>query len=284
MDRRTHDSKMIGKTVSAIMREGFGDDPQAAAREYARAERCRICGPDNLVLPNARDVRKLIDRELLNNATYKAAVEAVEYLVGKWPDDQRPTYAAVRNHAKRHLKRDEAIVRTLMETHAHEDGIDVEHGEGTILSAGGVLAVIAQKGFQEIRDGRAVPTVAETIAASRAMNTIERERLLEERDEARREARLVKTILQDVASGATASVTTSAPELPAPPPELPAPPPELPAPARDELVVVPEADPDDQAAAEQRGFSCDECKRMVKSRGGLLQHKRRMHQETIPAR
>jgi hypothetical protein len=276
MDRRTSESKLIGKTAGDIMRQG-PDDRARAALVYVRAERCRICGPDNLALPNAAEVRNLIDRELLNSATYRAAAEAVEYLVGEWPADRRPTYAAVRNHAKRHLRRDDAIVRALIETHALEAGIDVEQGDGTILTPGGVLAVIAQMGFQEIRDGRAVPTVAETIAASRAMNTIERERLLAERDEARREARLVKTILQDVAPDATASVTTSAPELPAPPPGLPAPP-------RDELVVVPEADTDDQAAAEQSGFSCDECKRVTKSPGGLLQHKRRRHQETIPTR
>lgn len=48
-------------------------------------------------------VRTIIDRELMGNATYKAALDAIEPFVAEWPPDQRPTYAAVRNHAKRHL-------------------------------------------------------------------------------------------------------------------------------------------------------------------------------------
>lgn len=178
MDRRTRDSKLVGNALADALKSDLTRAAQDKALEYVRAERCRICGLEQRDLSNAIDVRIIIDRELMNNATCKTALGAVEHLVAQWPVEQRPSYTAVRNHAKRHLKRDEAIVRQLMEAYAVDDGIDVEKGEGSILTTRGVLALILQKGYEEVRDGGAAPTIGETIAASRAINAIERERLL----------------------------------------------------------------------------------------------------------
>lgn len=150
---------------------------------------------------------------LMSNATYKATLDAIEPFVAEWPVDQRPTYTAVRNHAKRHLKRDQAFMRQLMEVHALDAGVDVEQGEGSILTSGGVLALIAQKGYEQVRDGEAAPTIGETIAASRALNAMETERLREELDEARRRVRLLNTVLQEVSPAALRSLTGSRPEL-----------------------------------------------------------------------
>ncbi|MEO8422912.1 MAG: hypothetical protein ABI595_03255 [Actinomycetota bacterium] len=55
-------------------------------------------------------------------------------------------------------------------------------------------SLIVQKGYEEVRDGRVAPTISETIAASRAMNAIERERLLAELDESRKKERLLMTL------------------------------------------------------------------------------------------
>lgn len=267
MDRRTRESKLVGKTVADALREPLESGARLTALKYFRAERCRICGLDGRDRPNSTVVQVIIDRELMNNATYKAALDAIEPFVAQWPPDQRPTYTAVRNHAKKHLRRDEAHVRQLMEAHALDAGVDVEQGEGSILTPGGVLALIAQKGYEQVRDGEAAPTIGETIAASRALNAAETERLREELDEERRRVRLLITVLQEVSPDALRSLTGSSPELS----------------AKNDVIVLPEADANDPAAVEEEssGYKCEDCTTVAKSRGGLLQHKRRKHSNGI---
>jgi hypothetical protein len=149
-------------------------------------------------------------------------------------------------------------VRQLMEAHALDAGVDVEQGEGSIIAPGGVLALIAQKGYEQVRDGEAAPTIAETIAASRALNATETERLREELDEARRRVRLLITVLQEASPDALRSLTGSRPELS----------------AESEVIVLPEAGANDPASVEEEssGYTCDDCNTAAKSRGGLLQH------------
>lgn len=234
MDRRTRDSKLVGNAVADALREDLERGARLKALEYFRAERCRICGLDGRDWPNSTVVQVIIDRELMGNAPYKAALDAIEPFVAEWPPDQRPTYTAVRNHAKRHLKRDQALVRRLMEAHAVDAGVDVEQGEGSILTPGGVLALISQKGYEQVRDGEAVPTIAETIAAARALNAAESERLREELDEERRRGRLLITVLQEASPDALRSLTGSRPELS----------------AKSDVMVLPEAGANDPATVE----------------------------------
>jgi hypothetical protein len=234
MDRRTRDSKLVGNAVADALREDLERGARLKALEYFRAERCRICGLDGRDWPNSTVVQVIIDRELMGNAPYKAALDAIEPFVAEWPPDQRPTYTAVRNHAKRHLKRDQALVRRLMEAHAVDAGVDVEQGEGSILTPGGVLALISQKGYEQVRDGEAVPTIAETIAAARALNAAESERLREELDEERRRGRLLITVLQEASPDALRSLTGSSPELS----------------AESDVMVLPEAGANDPATVE----------------------------------
>jgi len=98
--------------------------------------------------------------------------------------------------------------------------------------------LIVQKGYEQVRDGEAAPTIGETIAASRAVNAIERERLLADLDEERRRVRLLIAVLQEASPDALGSVTRSTSELSA-------------RPARG-VVVLPEADVSDPAAVEER--------------------------------
>jgi len=263
MDRRTRDTKLVGKAVAGALRDDLERGSRVKALEYFRAERCRICGLDGRDWPNSTLVQVIIDRELLGNATYKEALDAIEPFVAQWPSDQRPTYTAVRNHAKRHLKSDEAHVRRLMEAHAVDAGVDVEEGEGSILTPGGVLALIAQKGYEQVRDGEAVPTISETIAASRALNAAETERLQEELDEERRRVRVLITVLEETSPDALRSLIGSGPELP----------------AKSDVILLPAAGVNDPAPVEEEsnGYTCEDCKTVAKSRGGLLQHKRRKH-------
>jgi hypothetical protein len=267
MDRRTRDSKLVGNAVADALREDLERGARITALEYFRAERCRICGLDDRGLPNSTVVRITIDRELMINATYQAALDAIEPFVAEWPPDQRPTYTAVRNHAKKHLKRDQALVRQLMEAHALDAGVDVEQGEGSILTPGGVLALILQKGYVRVRDGEAAPTIGETIAASRALNATETEHLREELDKERRRVRLLITVLQEASPDALRSLTGSTPELS----------------AKSDVMVLPEAGANDPAAVEEEpsDYKCEDCDTVAKSRGGLLQHKRRKHTNGI---
>jgi hypothetical protein len=100
-----------------------------------------------------------------------------------------------------------------MEAHALEAGVDIEQGEGSILTPGGALALIEQKGYEQVRDGEATPTIGETIAASRALNAMETERLREELAKERRKVRLLITVLREAAPDALRSLTGSSPEL-----------------------------------------------------------------------
>jgi hypothetical protein len=262
MDRRTGDAKQIGKALAERLRQDVDGAARVTELEYFRAERCRICNLDNRDdLPNATQVRRVIDRELMNNATCRRAVEAAEPFVAEWPPDQRPTYAAVRNHSKNHLKRDYTLIRQLMEAHAVNAGIDIEEGEGPILTPGGVLAVIAQKGYEQVRDGHATPTIGDTIAASRALVAIEKEALLAALEKERRRVRLLVAALQEATPGALDSVTSS--------------PSELPTGEETSVVYLPEADAGDPTDLEEvsEGFNCDECATVAKTQRGLLQHK-----------
>ena len=250
MDRRTQDSKQIGRAISEGLRADL----------------------DSADLPHATQVRRVIDRELMSNASYRGAVDAAEPFITDWPADQRPTYAAVRNHAKRHLNRDQVLMRRLMETYAANTGIDIQESEGPILTPGGVLAVIAQKGYEQMRDGQATPTIGDTIAASRALIAIDREALVAALEEERRKVRLLVTTLREGLPDGFNSATPS--------------PSELPTDSGSSVIIVPEADPGDPTNQEgiSERYVCDECATIAKTERGLLQHKRRKHPDAVASR
>ena len=265
MDRRTQDAKQIGISLAERFRADLDRAARATELEYVRAQRCRICGLDDSALPHAAQVRRVIDRELMSNASYRGAVDAAEPFITAWPPDQRPTYAAVRNHAKRHLDRDQALMRQLMETYAVNTGIDIEESEGPILTPGGVLAVIAQKGYEQVRDGHSTPTIGESIAASRVLIAIDREALLAALEEERRKVRLLVTTLREASPGAFDSATRA--------------PSELRTGTGSSVIILPEADAGDPTDEEgvSEGYNCDECATVAKTKRGLRQHKRWKH-------
>jgi hypothetical protein len=262
MDRRTKESKQVVKMGLDSMRETASRRLDTARWDYGRSERCRICGMEADGLPHAFEVNCIIDRELMRNATTRQVLDAVEPLVAGWPDEMRPTYAAVRNHAK-HLRRDEVLVRELLEHHAREEGIDIDYGEGSILTPKGALALIVEKGVEGIQQDHIVPTVSETISASRTLEAIETERLRAELEEVRSRAKVMSSVLQQVAPEALAAVQRG----------------ELPERTRGEVVVVPESDQLDAVivASSQGGIRCSGCGRAFATERGVQQHSRRAH-------
>ena len=263
MDRRTKEAKQVAKMGLDSMRETVSRRLNTARWEYGRSERCRICGMEADGLSNAFEVNCIIDRELMRNATTRQVLEAVEPLVAGWPAEMRPTYAAVRNHAKLHLRRDEALVRELLEHHAREEGIDIDYGEGSILTPKGALALIVQKGFEGIQQDHIVPTVSETISASRALEAIETERLRAELEQVRSRAKVMSSILQQLAPEALAATQPG----------------ELPEQSGVEVVVLPDSDQLDAALvpSSQGGVTCDRCGRAFSTERGAQQHARRAH-------
>jgi hypothetical protein len=91
--------------------------------------------------------------------------------------------------------------------------------------------------------------------------------LREELDEERRRVRVLITVLEETSPDALRSLTGSSPELS----------------AKSDVIVLPEAGANDPAAVEEvsSGYKCEDCNTVAKSRGGLLQHKRRKHTNGI---
>src|SRR4051794_38912127 len=115
MDRRREGSKIVSQMAVKLRERLETERPDLEARaKYEAADRCRICRGGRSDLPNASEVRLIVDRELMQNSTYEGAAAAVQHLVMEWPEDEQPNYAAVRNHARRHLKRDDAFSRQIL--------------------------------------------------------------------------------------------------------------------------------------------------------------------------
>lgn len=263
MDGRTRESRLIRSGVGEGVRNSYAEHAMA---QYIRADRCRICGLDSSDRHNAATVQITIDEALMNGSTYREAIEAVEPFVAEWPPEELPTYAAVRNHAKKHLKRDEALIRQVVESHAIRAGIDVEDGVGSILTPGGIFGLIAQKGYERLRDGDAVPTVGETIQASRALAAIDDDQREQELERERLKNQALVAIINEIAPGTLEAITGSMPELSG---------------KADDVVVIPDAGAEEpsEEVAEDAGFACGQCPTVAKTRRGLLQHTRRKHPE-----
>lgn len=228
---------------------------------YVQAARCRVCNTRDRDMAETIEVRRRIDEVLLIGGSYRSALVAVEHLVAEWPDPERPTYAAVRNHAKKHLRVDEVMARMVMERQARADGIDPEDDDGSILTPAAVLALILEKGFRSMHDLDLRPTVAETITAARSLSTIDTERLrMQLRQALETNSALIAIIRERVPDadleGATRSSSSS-------------------------VVIVPEAEvnrPHQLHSGPER--ACEICGRTAKSAQGLKVHIARMHQET----
>jgi len=96
--------------------------------------------------------------------------------------------------------------------------------------------------------------------------------LLAALEEQRRRVRLLVTALQEVSPGALDSLLAS--------------PSELPTAAESNVVILPDADEGDPTDVEEvtKGFNCDECATVAKTKRGLLQHKGWKHANGVTPR
>jgi len=258
-------SKVASEVAAKMMAKWEADRPGLEARaKYEAADRCRICRGGGSDLPNALEVRVVVDQELMRNSTYKGAAVAVQHLVMDWPEDEQPNYAAVRNHARRHLKRDDAFARQILERHAIDAGVDVEGDIGSILTPAGLMALVQEMTYEGLRDGSLKPTILEGLKASEALEAASSQRLKAELDETRARLRALASIAQETAPDALRALGPERLSIQASQTAVPLPAPDQPS--------------EGSATSEgERPFTCDVCGIRAKSKGGLSQHHNRKH-------
>lgn len=265
MDRRTEMSKIFGKVMAEGMEKHEKELPGIQARmRYIAADRCRICRGGRSDLPHAVEVRLIVDEALMRNSTYEGAAVAAQHLVMEWPEDERPNYAAVRNHARRHLKRDDAFARAILEKHAADAGVDIETDGGSILTPSGMMALTMEKTYEGLQDGSLRPTLAEGLKAGAALEAAQSQRLRSQLDEAQQRIRLLSSVVQSEPEALTAlkdEEDYGATDGAASPP----------LPARHRSGPSP-ADNDAHGP-----FKCGICGLEAKTKGGLSQHRNRKH-------
>jgi hypothetical protein len=255
MDRRTIESK-----AGWLMLRDNRAEMEDARVDYVQAARCRVCNTRNRDLAETVEVRTRIDEVLLRGGSYRSALVAVEHLVAEWSNPERPTYAAVRNHAKKHLRVEEVMTRMVMEREARAEGIDPEDEEGSILTPAGVLALIQERGFRNLQDADIKPTVAETMTAARSLSAIDSERLRMQLRQALDANSALMAIIREWAPDADIDPALGTRS------------------SSSRVVVVPKAEvsgPKQLDAGTEAG--CEICGRKTKSARGLKVHSARMH-------
>ena len=137
---------------------------------YKRSGQCKICNTSD-------DLRSIIDSLLLFPKSYKEVLRAIQPLQEKLniPEDERINYENIRNHQKKHLPFEKAMVRETVERRAREKNISILNAGERMLTAEAFYEVILAKGWEEIAMGYNKPTLTQTMHAMEMLRTIERE-------------------------------------------------------------------------------------------------------------
>jgi hypothetical protein len=180
MDRRTKTWRMLAAGEGAPTTEGEEADIevfQSVRFNYRGEARCKVCTAEDpaKALPNGELVRSTVDDMLVRGGTYSSVLIRIEPLVADWAASRRPSYASIRRHSQRHLRPDAAAVREILERRAQEADVAVAVGAGPIVTRGGLLEAIRQRGFEAIAIGAVVPSVRETLEAANALEDLDRE-------------------------------------------------------------------------------------------------------------
>jgi len=129
-----------------------------------------------LIGKNGYQMMALVNRMLINGAPVQEIYEFLCSLPKEtFKNNRVPSYAIISNHSKKHLPIKVAAVRRVLEQRAAERGIMMEEGVQNILTNQGMAEVIARQGFADIVEGKAKPTVKETLEAIKISEQFDRE-------------------------------------------------------------------------------------------------------------
>ena len=137
---------------------------------YKRSGQCKICNTSD-------DLRSIIDSLLLFPKSYKEVLRAIQPIQEKLgiPDGEQINYENIRNHQKKHLPFEKAMVREVVERRAREKNISILNAGERMLTAEAFYEVILAKGWEEIAMGYNKPTLTQTMHAMEMLRNIEKE-------------------------------------------------------------------------------------------------------------
>lgn len=118
-----------------------------AARNYTfkPEPKCRVCQDDRIVAE--------VNQRLARGASYASILRGIEGLLEDVPVPDRPSYASIRNHAKRHFAADEAgraSYREILERRAIEADIDFIEGVATAVTPMAFMETMMNRGYESM--------------------------------------------------------------------------------------------------------------------------------------
>ncbi len=133
------------------------------------SKNCHVCR-------NGYQITAMINRLIVNGAPDSEIFELLSAMPRTaFSRNVVPSKNSIKNHRKSHLPIKQQAIQRVLERRAAQHGIDMEEGVQNILTAQGMMEVIAQQGFAAIVDGKATPTVKETIDAIKASDQFDKE-------------------------------------------------------------------------------------------------------------
>ena len=172
MDRRKQGVRKLTRAlppIDELLKEEIDGETYAIRNEA----RCRVCSLPDKGLPEGDRVLRLIDRSLVRFAPYKAILRYIQPFMEGWPAKDRPGYASIRNHARRHLRIDETLVREIVERRAAAQDKKILDGIEPLITRAAVLEAVVQTGVADLAAGVIVPKVSDILTASKALEDID---------------------------------------------------------------------------------------------------------------
>lgn len=169
MDRRTREFNDLVK-MTPTTQELLSEEIDGELFLYKSSPLCKICTTSD-------DLKNIIDSLLLFPKTYKEVLQAIEPLQDKLGivGDDRINYANIRNHQKRHLPFEKALVRDIVEKRARQKNRSILDTGERLLTAEAFYEVIVAKGWEGIAQGYEKPTLTQTMAAMDMLQKLEKE-------------------------------------------------------------------------------------------------------------
>jgi len=137
------------------------------ARRGSLSRNCQVC-------KLGYEMVAMVSRMLINGASYADVARELQLYESTGAITRAPAYAAIRRHCQNHLVFKDEAIRRHLERRAIQDGIDLENAVDGILRPIAVAEVTMAKGFSNIIEDRATPTVKETLDAAKLVHEFER--------------------------------------------------------------------------------------------------------------